>query len=609
MQVEDLDGNVLRIGSDSKKDVPHGDRQTGDSDQVKRLLLWALLIVMMAAAVAIVAGISLRAAVGPAVEDYPARAVYAPRGAVATSHPLASQAALEVLQRGANAIDAAVTAAAVLSVVEPYMSGLGGDMFAIHWSAKAKRLVGINGSGRSGSLMTREALASVGRIPGDGPKTITVPGALSGWAALLKDYGTISLSEALAPAIRLAEEGFPVADGGAAEWSVFASLLKEDSSARRTFLVDGKRAPVAGEWFSNPDYATTLRTIAREGPDALYGGEMGQRIANHVQRLGGFLTPADFDRHEAEWVEPLSVSFQGYRVWELPPNGQGIAALEMLRILEPFDLAAMGHNSTAYLHHLIEAKKLAYADLEQVVGDPKFMAFTPEHLLGDDFIAKRRALINSGRALKRVSPDASLTSGKTTYLTVADGEGNMISFIASLGGGFGSGVVVPGTGFALHNRGVGFSYEEGRANSVGPGRRPFHTIIPGFVTRATAGGGQEPWLSFGIVGGPQQPQAHVQFLLNMLLFGMDVQQALDAPRFRHWSDNRVSFESAIPPRVINELRSMGHAPQNPLLETAQTIFTGSNGGLVFGGGQGIERKSRGYVAGSDSRRDGLAAGR
>ncbi|MGH2581543.1 MAG: gamma-glutamyltransferase [Anaerolineales bacterium] len=575
--------------------------------KVKRVLLWILLILIVVAAAAIVAGTSFRAALGPAVEEYPARAVYAPHGAVATSHPLASQAGLAVLQRGGNAVDAAVTAAVVLSVVEPCMSGVGGDMFAILWSAKEERLVGINGSGRSGSLMTQEALSSVGRIPGDGPKTITVPGALSGWAALLERYGTISLAEALAPAIVLADEGFPISDGAAAEWAIFANLLEQDPGASATFLVDGERAPGVGEWFSNPDFAVTLRTIAQEGPDALYGGELGRRIATHVQGLGGYLTPEDFDNHAAEWVEPLSVSFREYRVWELPPNGQGIAALEMLRILEPFNLAAMGHNSATYLHYLIEAKKLAYADLEQAVGDPDFMASTPEQLLTDDFIARRRSLIDHAQALEHAAPDASLTTSETTYLTVADSEGNMISFISSLGGGFGSGVVVPGTGFALHNRGVGFSYENGRANSVGPGRRPFHTIIPGFVTRTTPDGGQEPWLSYGIVGGPQQPQAHVQVLLNMLLFDMDVQQALDAPRFRHWNGNRVSFESAIPPPVIDELRSMGHAPQNPLMETAQLVFLGSNGGLVFGGGQAIMRNPRGYVAGSDSRRDGLAA--
>jgi gamma-glutamyltranspeptidase/glutathione hydrolase len=574
---------------------------------MRRTLTWIVVTLLVVAAIAAVAGFSFRTALGPAAEQFPRRAVYAPHGTVATSQPLASQAGLAVLQRGGNAVDAAVTAAAVLSVVEPFMTGIGGDMFAMVWWAREERLVGINASGRSGSLMTREALASVGRIPGDGPRTITVPGALSGWAALLERYGTISLAQALAPAIALADEGFPISDVTAAEWSVFASLLEQDAGASATFLVDRVRAPRRGEWFSNPDYAATLRIIAEQGPAALYGGELGRRIATHVQGLGGYLTPEDLGRHGAEWVEPMSVPFAGYHVWELPPNGQGIAALEMLRILEPFDLAAMGHNSATYLHHLIEAKKLAYADLEHFVGDPELMTVTPDQLLADDFIARRRARLDPARATPRAEPEPSLTTSETTYLAVADADGNMISFINSLGGGFGSGVVVPGTGFALQNRGVGFSYEIGRANTVGPRRRPFHTIIPGFVTRAGSDGRQQPWLSFGIVGGPQQPQAHVQVLLNLLLFGMDVQQALDAPRFRHWSGNRVSFEAAIPEATIDELRAMGHAPQNPLIETAQTLFLGGNGGLVFGGGQAVMRRQRGYVAGSDSRRDGIAA--
>ncbi|WP_412067203.1 gamma-glutamyltransferase [Rubrivirga sp. IMCC43871] len=573
----------------------------------KRFLVWTFTVLFVVVIAAAAAGLSFRSALGPPVEASPPRAVYAPHGVVASSQPLASQAGLAVLQRGGNAVDAAVTTAAVLSVVEPYMTGVGGDLFAMLWSAEEGRLVGLNASGRSGSLMTREALAHLGTVPSDGAETVTVPGALSGWAALLEQHGTITLAEALAPAIALAEDGFPVSDVTAAEWAIFTGLLKKDPGASATFLVDGERAPAVGEWFSNPDFAATLRTIAREGPEVLYGGDLGERIATHVEGLGGFLTPDDFGRHTAEWVEPLSVPYKEYRLWELPPNGQGIAALEMLRILEPVDLAAMGHNSAAYLHHLIEAKKLAYADLEHFVGDPEHMAATPEQLLADGFITQRRALIDPDRALPRADPDTSLTTSETTYLTVADAEGNMISFIQSLAGGFGSGVVVPGTGFALQNRGVGLSYEEGRANTVAPGRRPFHTIIPGFVTRAGADGEQEPWLSYGIVGGPQQPQAHVQVLLNIVLFGMDVQQALDAPRFRHWRKNRVSFESSIPEEVVDDLRSMGHEPQNPLGATAQTIFLGTNRGLVFGGGQAVMRNSRGYVAGSDSRRDGVAA--
>ncbi|MEO0557107.1 MAG: gamma-glutamyltransferase [Bacteroidota bacterium] len=574
---------------------------------IKRVVAGSAVVVLVAVCAAVAAGLSFRAALGPPVEESPPRAVYAPNGVVATSQPLASQAGLAVLQKGGNAIDAAVTAAAVLNVVEPYMTGIGGDMFALFWSAEEERLVGINGSGRSGSLMTRDALSQFGRVPSDGAESITVPGALSGWAALLDRYGTLTLAEALAPAIALAEDGFPISDVTASEWAITEGLLKKDPGARATFLVDGERSPAVGEWFSNPDFARTLRTIAQEGPEVLYGGTLGDRISTHVQALGGYITPEDFSRHTSEWVEPLSVPFKEYHLWELPPNGQGIAALEMLRILEPVELAEMGHNSTAYLHHLIEAKKLAYADLEHVVGDPATMTVPPEQLLSDAFIARRRSLMDPNQAMARTDPDSSLTTTETTYLAVADRDGNMVSFINSLAGAFGSGVVVPGTGFALQNRAVGLSYEEGRANSVGPGRRPFHTIIPAFVTRTGADGKPEPWLSYGIVGGPQQPQAHVQVLLNMILFDMDVQQALDAPRFRHWRANQVSFESAIPASVVEDLRSMGHAPQNPLEGTATTVFLGSNQGLIFGGGQAVMRRSRGYVAGSDSRRDGVAA--
>jgi gamma-glutamyltranspeptidase/glutathione hydrolase len=573
---------------------------------MKRIIIGILLTLITITVIAIIAGMSFRAALGPASENYPERAVYAPNASIATSQPLASQAGLAVLQQGGNAIDAAVTAAAVLSVVEPYMSGIGGDMFAILWSTEEERLVGINASGRSGALMTREALSSVGRIPGDGSKTITIPGALSGWKALLEKYGTITLKKALTPAITLANEGFPISDVTAAEWKIFEGLLKEDTEATNTFLVEEGRAPLAGEWFSNPNYAATLQKIAKNGTSVLYGGELGESISKHVQELEGYLTQKDFAEHSVEWVNPVSVSFRGYNIWQLPPNGQGIAVLEMIRLLEDFDLESMEHNSANYLHHLIEAKKLAYADLEQAVGDPLNMKIAPEQLLKDSYIQNRRSLIDPFRARKHVDPDPSLTNSETTYLSVSDKQGNMVSFIASLAGGFGSGIVVPGTGFALQNRGVGFTYEENRVNTVAPQSLPFHTIIPGFVTKTNDEGQQEPWLSYGLVGGPQQPQAHVQVLFNMILFGMNVQEALDAPRFRHWDGNRVSFESQIDESVIASLRQMGHAPQNPLMETAQTIFLGSNGGLTFGCGQAIMKSQKGYIAGSDTRRDGVA---
>ncbi|HLG05366.1 MAG TPA: gamma-glutamyltransferase, partial [Gemmatimonadales bacterium] len=327
--------------------------------------------------------------------------VYAPHAVIATSQPLATSAGLAVLQRGGNAVDAAVTAAAVLNLVEPHMTGIGGDMFAILWSARERRLVGLNASGRSGSLMTREELVRRGheRVPTYGAEPITVPGALSGWAALLEKYGTISLAEALAPAIRLAEEGFPVTPIIARQWAAEVELLKRDEGARAVFLVDGARAPIAGEWFRNPDLAASFRRIASEGPGVFYGGGLGKQLAERVRALGGFLTPEDFARHQVEWVTPISATFRGHTVWELPPANQGIAALEMLRILEPYDLKALGHNSAAYLHLLIEAKKLAYADLARWVGDPAAMTaagIKPEQLLTDRFIASRRALIDTG---------------------------------------------------------------------------------------------------------------------------------------------------------------------------------------------------------------------
>jgi len=575
--------------------------------KVKRRLVGIISVFSVVIVAAALGGLSFRLGAGTAVDEYQRLAVYAPHGVVATSQPLASQAGLDVLQRGGNAIDAAVTAAAVLSVVEPYTAGIGGDMFAILWSEADAELVGINGSGPAGSLMTLEALRARGDVPETGAESITVPGALSGWATLLDRYGTLSLAEVLEPAIALAEEGFPISDSISSEWSTFTTFPSDDPGFQETFQFDGKRAPEAGEWFANPDYARTLRLIAKEGPHVLYGGELGNRIAAHVEELGGYLTAGDFADYQASWVEPVSVPYKEFRVWELPPNGQGIAALEMLRILELYDLESMGHNSANYLHHLIEAKKLAYADLEAFVGDPNYMEATPDQLLDDSFIATRGSMINSGRAATRAHPGTLPQSGDTTYISVADNQGNMISLINSLAGGFGAKTVVPGTGFALQNRAVGFTLLEGRANTAGPGRLPFHTIIPGFVTRSGDDGQQEPWLSFGIVGGDQQPQAHVQFLLNVLLFDMNVQEALDAPRFRHWEANRVSFESSIDSSVVEQLKAMGHEPQNPFMETAFIVVYGPNRGLIFGGGQAIVKNDRGYVAGSDSRRDGLAA--
>ena len=529
--------------------------------------------------------------------------VYAPHGVIATSQPLASAAGLAVLERGGNAIDAAVTAAAVLGVVEPQMTGIGGDLFAMVWSTRDRTLHGLNASGRSGSLMTRATLASRGRTRiGQGPESVTVPGALSGWAALLEKFGTISIAEALAPAIRLADEGFPVTPIIARDWAEQVNFLRQDPGARATYLVDGTRAPRQGEWFRNPDLAATYRAVASEGPGYLYGGELGTRLASYLQEHGGFLTAGDFAQHTVDWVQPISVPYHGYRLWELPPNSQGVAALEMLRLIEPYDLATMGQNSAAYLHLLIEAKKLAYADLDYYVGDPASMQIPPERLLADDFIARRRALIDPAHAMDRPEPGKAETASETIYLTAADAQGNMVSLINSVYDYFGSGVVVPGTGFTLQDRGAGFTMQEGRANTVGPGKRPFHTIIPAFVTRTTRptgvlrdATGEEPYLSFGVMGGAMQPQGHVQVLLDVLVFGMDLQDAVDAARFRHLSGLRVALESPIDDRVREALRALGHDIANER-------------SVAFGGAQMIMKLPRGWAAASDPRKDGLAIG-
>jgi gamma-glutamyltranspeptidase/glutathione hydrolase len=521
--------------------------------------------------------------------------VYAPNGMVATSQPLASAAGLDVLRTGGNAIDAAVAAAAVLTVTEPHMTGIGGDMFALVWLAREKKLVALNAAGRAGSLMTRDVLLARGFESGSqqGPMSVTVPGALAGWETLLRTHGRRTLAQVLEPAIAYARDGFPVTPIIASQWNDQTELLRRDPAAAATFLPGG-RAPRAGEWFQNPDYARTLQTIADGGIGTFYGGPLGQRIVARLTELDGFVTLDDLRGNTPTWVTPISVPYRGFRVWELPPSNQGIAALEMLAILEPYDLKAMGHNSAAYLHHLIEAKKLAYADLERFVGDAEHLDMPAERMLSEAFITERRSHLDPVRAQERVDPGAARTKGETIYLTVADAEGNMVSFINSTYDYFGSGIVVPGAGFALHNRGAGFTLTPGRPNTAAPGKRPFHTLIPGFVTR-TVDGTEQPYMSFGLMGGAVQAQGHVQLLLNHLVFGMDLQQAIDAPRFRHYEGKRVALEAPIGEAVRASLTAMGHE----LMERPP---------IVFGGAQAIVRLPRGYAAGSDPRKDGMAVG-
>ncbi len=525
--------------------------------------------------------------------------VFAPRGAVATSHPLATGEGLRVLQEGGTAVDAAVTAAAVLAVVEPHMTGLGGDAFALLWSGHENELVGLDGHGRSGELMTRERLEARGAasVPEEGAEPVTVPGGVRAWADLLERYGTIPFSRALAPAARLARDGFPLSPVVASEWAERTELLRGDSEARRIYL-DADGGPLeAGTWITNPDLADALERLRSRGPDELYRGELAQRIVEVVADRGGFLTLDDMAAHRSRWVSPISAPFRGFRVWQLPPPGQGVAVLQMLRILETFPLDEMGVGTPEYLHHLIEAKKLAYADLERYVGDPTFMGVTVEDLLAEGYVAHRRNALDPKAAAEAPAAGSLPDRGDTVYLAAADESGNMVSFIHSIFHPFGSGLVVPGAGFHLQNRGAAFTMEPGTANTVAPGKEPFHTIIPGFVTReeGSGSGGREPWLAFGVMGGPMQPQGQVQLLLNLVLGGMDLQEAVEAPRFRHDHGREVTIEPPLVQEVGPSLARLGHrvAPAPP--------------GTV-GGAQAVSRLERGWAAASESRKDGQAAG-
>ena len=517
--------------------------------------------------------------------------VYAPNGMVATSQPMASSVALRILQNGGNAFDAAIGASSVLSLVEPHMTGLGGDLFALFWSAEEGRLVGLDATGRAGAKMTPERIRADGfdRVPSSGPGAVTVPGAIAGWGALNERYGSMSLAEILASAITLADEGFPVTPVIANQWSDQIAKLKQDRGAADTYLIDGERSPKAGEWFRNPDLARSLRMIAEEGPAAMYGGTLGQTVAEGLAELGGYLTPDDMAAMEVRWVEPLSMDYKGWTVWELPPAGQGISVLQMLGMLELFDLGSMGHNSAEYLHHLIEAKKVAFADLARHVADPGHMEIDPKALIDPNYLATRRKLIDPRRAAVRVEPGRFATATETIYLSVADRDGNMVSFIHSIFGAFGSGIVIPGTGFVLQNRGAGFTLEDGHPNQVAPGKRPFHTLIPGFVTKDG-----QPLMAFGVMGGSMQPQGHVQVVLNMIEFGMGPQAAIDAARFRHRGELRVSVEN-MTPMLQAGLEALGHEI-DPWKTTS------------YGGGQLVMRLDKGWAGASDPRKDGLAIG-
>lgn len=517
--------------------------------------------------------------------------VIANNGMVATSQPLAALSGLRILQQGGNAIDTAVATAAVLNVVEPMSTGIGGDMFALAWIAKEQKLVGLNGSGRAPQKATLEFFQKkrLQTIPIRGPLPITVPGALDGWCTLLEKYGTMSLEEVLAPAIEYAEMGFPASEIIATSWERSADSLKEIPGWTDNYLIEG-RAPRVGELFKQKALAETFRKIASGGKEVFYKGEIGKKIVDFVQEHGGLLSHKDLADHTSTWVEPLSTTYRGYEVYELPPNGQGIAVLEMLNILEGYDLKSLGHNSADYLHVLIEAKKLAFADLHSFIADPEFSKVPVETMISKEYAAQLRKLINPKKALYEAKTPLMQEEGDTIYLTVVDKDRNCVSFINSLYYGFGSGLVVPDTGICLQNRGALFSLDPNHSNCIEPRKRPFHTIIPAMVLK-----NGRPYFCFGVMGGAMQPQGHLQVLLNIIEFGMNVQEAGEAPRFRHFS-NEVALESRIGALTRYKLIHKGH----------RIIWAIGS----YGGYQGIliDPESGVLYGGSDIRKDGCAVG-
>lgn len=535
--------------------------------------------------------------------------VIAQHGMVCTSQPLATQVGLDVLKAGGSAVDAAIAANAALGLMEPVSCGLGGDLFAIVYDAKTKKLHGLNASGRSPLGLSRELLlADLAKlktrlIPSRGMLPISVPGAVDGWAELHRKFGSLPLPQVLAPAIRYAREGFPVSELIAYYWGHSIAGLGKETGGIMTTFAPGGRAPAKGEIFKNPELADTLALIAAEGRDAYYRGAIAAKMDAFFAANGGYLRKIDFERHTSTWVEPVSVNYRGYDVYELPPNGQGIAALQMLNILEGYDLRKMGYNSPDALHVMIEAKKLAFEDRAKFYADPAFSKAPLQGLLAKAYAAQRRALIKMDQAAKTFDAgNPALQEGDTIYLTTADADGNMVSLIQSNYRGMGSGVVVPGLGFGFQNRGEMFTLEAGHANDYAPGKRPFHTIIPAFIMKDGV-----PWLSFGVMGGAMQPQGHVQIVVNLIDFGLNLQEAGDAARWQHEGSTdynvpkmatggHVNLESGVPWSTQAELRRRGHDLRIDL------------GG--YGGYQAIrwDAQNRVYYGASESRKDGQAAG-
>jgi gamma-glutamyltranspeptidase/glutathione hydrolase len=532
-------------------------------------------------------------------------AVAAQHGMACTSQPLATQVALDILKLGGSAVDAAIAANAALGLMEPTGAGIGGDLFAIVWDPKARKLSGFNASGRSPRSLTLEHFQQQGLkfIPPRGPLPVSVPGTVDGWFELHARFGRLPMKTLLAPAIGYAGEGFPVSEVLAREMAQGMAVLGGYPGFRETFSVDGSRAPRAGEVWRNPRLARTLGRVAEGGRDAFYRGEIAREIDTYMKDQGGFLGYEDLAAHHGEWIDPVSVTYRGYDVWELPGNGQGIAALQMLNILEGYDFSRIPFGSPRHVHLFTEAKKLVFEDRAKFYGDPAFAEVPVEGLLSRAYAEQRRALIDERRASRRLEAGhPALKHGDTVYLTVADRDGTMVSLIQSNFRGMGSGMTPGDLGFCLQDRGELFSLVPGQANSYAPGKRPFHTIIPGFITRDG-----EPFLSFGVMGGEFQPLGHVQIVMNIVDFAMGVQEAGDAPRMAHTGSpeptgeqgalpGTLQLESGFPYETVRELMNMGH-------EVGWLL-----GG--YGGYQGIrwDPGQKVFFGASESRKDGQAAG-
>ena len=550
----------------------------------------------------------------PAANTHATRsAVFGRNGMIATSQPMASAAGLKVLQDGGNAVDAAVTAAAVLAVVEPSMTGIGGDLFAIVYDAKTRTLHALNASGRSAYAATPQEYAKRGqtRMPGAGVLSVTVPGVVEGWSELLSKYGTLPMAKAVAPAIEYAKNGYAVSEIISGQWKASEKKLAGDAVTAATFLPNGHPLE-PGEIFTNPHLAATLEAVGKGGRDAFYKGPITRAIVADMKKRDGLLDERDFADHKADWVDPISTTYRGYDVYEMPPNTQGFVVLEMLNILEGFDVRAMGHNSPETLHALVEAKRIAFADRAAYLGDPGSVPpAVLKTMISKDYAALRRKEIDPRHAAESykagvmpgVAPTAAIAEalqnftgldrGDTIYMTAADGKGNFVSLIQSLFSDFGSGIVAGDTGVLLHNRGSGFNLTPGSPDQIAPHKRPLHTLIPAFVMKDG-----RPWLSFGVMGGDHQAQGHTQVLLNAIDFGMNVQEAGEAARVTH-GNNGLLVESNVPESVRAALIQRGHK-----------VTSNANPGGAFGGFQGIMLDPRTGVlmGGSDVRKDGLAIG-